>query len=242
MGKVGKWYREQNHNASGVASLPEFLLVVDDDTMFHIPMLLYFMKGVDPDIPRVWAGCLEHMTMNTRPNRFSPFGGAGTIWSRGAVERAIRPIVCSDKKNASMPSNNSTITSFETQVCARIEQNLINERSLWQDGMSVSDFMFVVYNQRPNCFVSDNLLGHFVNYYYLGNPGLEDDPDFKGMDQARFHLYYDALMFALYSFRNRNETGTTCFVTALPNRCHAEAPICHYVGPETMKNFCSKWL
>jgi hypothetical protein len=28
----------------------------------------------------------------------------------------------------------------------------------------------------------------------------------------------------------------------LPNRCHAEAPICHYVGPETMKNFSSKWL
>jgi hypothetical protein len=231
MGKVGLWYRQNPQEP-----LPDFLLLVDDDTMIHIPMLLYFMKGIDPTIPRVWAGCLTHL--NSKPNRFSPFGGAGTIWSQGAVERTIRPIHC----NQTQILENTTQFPFESHICSRLKENVIMENSLWSDGMSISDLMYAMFNKRPNCFISDHLLGHFVNYYFLSIPSMQGDEDFEGMDGARLHLYYDALLFFPPTFPNRNNSGTTCTDTMMPNKCHINAPVCHYVGPEEMSNISSLWL
>ena len=231
MGKLGTWYRKNSHK-----DLPDFLLLVDDDTMFHIPMLLHFMKGIDPAIPRVWAGCLTHL--NSKPNRFSPFGGAGTIWSRGAVERSIHPIHC----NPTTLVENTANSSFESHVCSRLEENIIMEYALWRDGMSISDLMYAVFNNHPNCFISDHLLGHFVNYYFLSTPSMQNDKDFKGMDGARFHLYYDALLFFPPAFLNRNNSGTTCTNSMTPNKCHQNAPVCHYMGPEEMHNVSLMWL
>jgi len=242
MGKLGRFYREKlnigSNDGKTENTLPDFALVVDDDTMYQMELFQKAMNGVDPHPARVWAGCLTVLRA-TPPHRFSPFGGAGTIWSRGALERMLQPIWC----------NNTTkqpTTIFQQQVCARIEENLIHEQALWVDGMSVSDLMERVFNHYPNCFFSDWLLGHFVNYYYLSEVWPEDY-GFRNVSEARFHLYYDAFQFFHEpTTPNATNTGTTCETTTDAKtaslRCSSSSPICHYVSPDTMTRVSSEWL
>jgi hypothetical protein len=66
----------------GDAALPDYLIIADDDTYVNMELFAQYMSNFDPVIPRAIAGCLVR-TQSTKLNFSFPYGGYGTIFSRG---------------------------------------------------------------------------------------------------------------------------------------------------------------
>ena len=121
------------------------------------------MDGVDSSVPRVWAGELTFLRRAGSPVRFSPTGGGGMFFSKGALERFRTPIRCNRGKKQRHQQD------FESKVCSRIRQNLIGERRVWHDFDNLLTFLERLARQEIFCFISGHLIGHFINYYYLSD-------------------------------------------------------------------------
>lgn len=198
LAKVGALYR--NLTASG-GSLPDYLLLVDDDTYVNLPLLSEHLEGIDTNIPLVYAGCLF-------PKKISfPFGGFGLFYSKGAISRMIRPIYC-----------HSNARGFEADVCNRLREDLMGEKSMFQPGMSLSDLMAAFSTSDGLCMHSDWVTGYFVNVY-----GLSQSSDAAPLYQ-RFG--YDRIH-ALAGTKFGNE-----FKKHVQNQCQSDsALVCHKVTP-----------
>lgn len=66
----------------GNAAVPDYLFVADDDTYVNMELFEQYMSTFDTNIPRAVAGCLVRSPIN-EVNFTIPFGGFGTIFSRG---------------------------------------------------------------------------------------------------------------------------------------------------------------
>ena len=160
---MGALYRNLTAPGGG-GSLPDYLLLVDDDTYVNLPLLLDFLRGSgDPSVPAVYAGCLFSKKMSFG------FGGFGLFYSRGAVDRMIRPVTCDGSESG-----------YEEDICARVRESLVNEGPLFRPGMSVSDLMAALSASDGLCMHSDWLTGYFVNVY-----GLSGSSDARP-DQQQF--------------------------------------------------------
>jgi len=203
---LGNLYRKQLQVEGW--TLPDFILMQDDDTYYNMVKIEDFLIDKDPSIPLAEAPCLIRHTQEydfsfpwggkcvgrlvfgeTRVCKVSenlPFfsSGYGFILSRGAIENLIRPIYC---------NNTSESDEFERNVCSRLEDDVLGERQYFRNGMSVSDLMgaqvrnnFFTRFSRENwayCLHGDWVLGYFVNYYYISSPtkdaGFENVPEVR---------------------------------------------------------------
>jgi len=181
LAKLGRTYRAGLQLQT--LTLPDYLLVVDDDTYVNLeifentvlePQHHFNSTSVVPVV--VFAGCLIRWPAHIYNWTF-PYGGFGTFWSKAALERFIRPLHCRQ------PKHEVKDDFFEKRVCQRIQENLLGERHLFKQGMSVSDLMGAMSAQNPYCLHSDWSQGYFVNYYFLSSleEGKTDVPN------ARFH-------------------------------------------------------
>lgn len=181
LAKLGRTYRAMLHHFS----LPDYLLVVDDDTYINLEIFekSILQKEFKRSDPVVYAGCLIRWPPHTFNWTF-PYGGFGTFWNRAALKRLIQPIYCSNSRKQAKQSNKlgTDEEDFEDNVCQRIHENLLGERSLFVEGMSVSDLMGAMSAQNPYCMHSDWSQGYFVNYYFLS--GKEEAVN---LPNARFH-------------------------------------------------------
>jgi hypothetical protein len=95
LGKVLKHYRSMSQQYPGETAtdnqpgaekgrqvLPDYLIVIDDDTFINVPMVQEYLSTFDPNTPRAIAGCLVRSPIS-RVNFTIPFGGFGMIFSRG---------------------------------------------------------------------------------------------------------------------------------------------------------------
>jgi hypothetical protein len=183
LAKLGRTYRVMSKLHS--LTLPDYLVVVDDDTYINLEIFekSILQKEIKRSDPVVYAGCLIRWPPYTFNWTF-PYGGFGTFWNRAALKRLIQPIYCNDSRKQGK-QNNKLITKeddFEDNVCQRIHDNLLGERSLFVEGMSVSDLMGTMSAQNPYCMHSDWSQGYFVNYYFLSSK--EEAVD---LPNARFH-------------------------------------------------------
>lgn len=164
VGKVGRFYRKE-----GVANLPDYLFVQDDDTWFGMNNLLSFFMQRNQSAPHVTAGCIVQWPIPLVNFSF-PFGGFGVMLNRNSVERLIQPIYC----------NTTSADPYTKTVCLRLQENLVGERMAYQDGMSISDLMdrhaamlpYVQYrewNDPGYCMLGDWVLGYYANFYELGS-------------------------------------------------------------------------
>ena len=81
-GKVIAQYRAMKETYGDAAALPDFLFIADDDTYVNMELFDQYMSNFDPGIPRAMAGCLVR-TPSQKLNFSFPFGGLGTIFSKG---------------------------------------------------------------------------------------------------------------------------------------------------------------
>lgn len=205
--------------------VPDYLIVADDDTWMNIPEVSkYLLEQFPSNKPAAVAGCRMRWPQkrNPSPDPTIPFGGFGTILTRAAVERFMRPIHCEDTDQ------------WVQHVCHRLEDNAIGEQRLFQPGMSVGDLMLrytfdqpylnvTTWNDVGSCLHSDWNLAFYINFY-----GISDG---TGVD--RIHLYEDSELMVLRRRRWKDNARGECAHDS-NEACGPQAHLCHYVTPEHM--------
>lgn len=210
--------------------LPEYLVVVDDDTWIQWSVVVaHWIAEYPSHRAAVVPGCRLHFVDGKRDyDATFALGGFGTVLTRAALERLVRPLDCAS------PSADAWVQA----ACLRVEENQIGERSLFRPGMSVADLLFRYtfgqpfadvenWNEVGFCFHSDLILGYFVNYY-----GIAD-----GIGVDRLGVYRDSEK----SFRKKvhRRRGWDLKFSGECNheydaKCDENAHLCHYVTPEHM--------
>ena len=235
-----------NDNGNNISqSLPDYLLLADDDTYINIDLLQSYIstrRDLSPNIPLVYSGCLLERTrkkqINIAKTWYVPYGGYGLIFSRGSLERLYHPLYCNTNQNKLITEDditaildyeknhkNMTITQYEQLVCHRIvKDNLLGEKDLYKIGMSISDLAYELSSSKYYCMHSDWLTMYLINYYYLSNLVMGPNNDNNTKLFNRIHPYRD---------------NQECKYNTV-SLCNASiSHICHYQTPDSMKTLIS---
>ena len=190
-------------------------------------------QDVPSDSAIVYAGCLTIQRKHPF-YRFSPYGGVGTFWSKESIHRLLEPIHCNTTaaSNGNRPPRTESRQKFVENVCARIQENLILEKTLFKEGMYMFEFVEQVFQHDPNCFHSDWLVGHFVHYYHLSDRIWED-----GVLNSSYLHPLDGADSTQYYY-NSSLTGKYCALRK--DTCDENYTVCHYVTPEIMHDVASR--
>jgi hypothetical protein len=161
--------------------------MVDDDTYVNMNLLDEYLEAdpkIRPQEPHVSAGCRIRIARGENSVTIFPWGGFGVVFSQQTLVRLQKPIHCTSISESSTRFENLTMPdTFEEQVCAAISNNLIKEKPLFRDGMSILDLMEAFTIAQPFekyrdwttgfCLHSDHFLGYFIEYYFLSQHGLQ---------------------------------------------------------------------
>lgn len=210
--------------------LPSYLLIIDDDTYVNMPAITQMCQQHYPITePHVIAGC--RFTWPRKLEFSFPTGGFGSILTRAALERIMRPLYCSNNNN-----NNNEKDEFSQLACWRLEQNHVGEKQFFREGMSVGELMIRYaaelpftrvheWNHTGYCFHSDHTLGYFFDFYHVMLP--DGSLNGKAMsDRLRRQSGYE-YMEGQQECQHEKE------------KCTSSARICHYVTPQQMQELYS---
>ena len=180
---------QQQHSSSSLrfnaSLLPDYLILGDDDTWINIDALKSSLPKLYPSRePRAIAGCLVRFKPLAVDYFTLPFGGFGLVLTRSTLVHLLRPIDCTfNNTNHYDPPIESTPPfskhdDFEALVCWRLQQNLIGERDVYRQGMSLLDMMYQYsvaapylqveqWGSKSFCLHSDWVWGYLINYYHM---------------------------------------------------------------------------
>jgi len=242
---VGLAKARRMYETAGSDSLPDFLVLVDDDSYIDLPQLRSQMfSDLNSSLRRVWATCLTIAGSRDRKNlyRVGHFGGGGIIISKGTLkQRMMAPIFCADGADEKG-------SGWNKHVCNQLERNLLGEKHLFTEGMTIFHLIEAFYSQDPNCFLSDWPLGFFVDYYSLADPW--DDFPLESSHNVRMrplvansvkHFFHNLDPFQKdEQARLANTTGSLCPVTTWEKvkrntKCPPGVLACHYLSAKEMK-------
>lgn len=182
------------------SSLPDYLLLIDDDTYVNVPSVVDWLMeaygdgGRESSSARIVAGCLTRI----RWYNFSfPYGGWGTFLSRETLRRLATPLVCNHTSKVS--SDDNTVEGFQEHACRRLKENGVGEQEFWKPNQSLLNVMtqytfdqpYSAYNTsvwdgKPGfCFHSDTLLAYFGNYYHTSEHVSTSD---QGLGHPRYEI------------------------------------------------------
>jgi len=151
IGKKIKAYSEMNY-------LPDFLVLLDDDTFINLDLFSANLKGKDPSIPHIYGGFTFPL------QDFSFFwGGYSVIIPRASLQRLKTPLYCEKGKNY--------VDNFAERACAAIDKNVIGEKDVYKYGMSVGDLAYALSKRKYFCMHSDHFFGYLINHYHLSERG-----------------------------------------------------------------------
>ena len=185
---------------------------------------------------KVYAGCLVISAPAPIVQFTFPYGGWGTFFTKGAIERLIQPLHC----NADTKAPRS---SFEEEACSRLagglHLDLLSESRYFEDGMSISDLMGALASntKTPYCMHSDWAVGYFVNFYNISGVQWEG-PD-SDASHGRSSWYPDVPQTRIFpigvgqkSWLYRQQLGNCRMVG---ENCNNSSLVCHYVSEMQMK-------
>jgi hypothetical protein len=250
-GKLGRFYRVllEVQRQTGLThrdrTLPDYVLVVDDDSYYNLQVFERDIATNDPSVPLAEAGCLIQSPLHIVNFSF-PFGGFGVTVSRGALQNMLRPIDCRSPAN-----------DFNQHVCLQLQDNIIGEQPSFQDGMSLSDLMdahasrdfyteFYHFKRAlyPFCVHSDWVLGVYFNYYqvteHVSHP-LYNNPARGQFFEHNPRFRIGSRLGILYK-KPRHNPPRNCRYGMEDHRqdCPASAQLCHRQTPERMANMTPK--
>jgi hypothetical protein len=190
--------------------LPDYLLLVDDDTYFDVVSFEEYVvrKKLDPSKTEMHGACLFQRSGYIKWS--FPYGGFGTVFTRASIERMLRPIHC---------QNATAGDDFIQGCCQSLKKNRIGERAVFQEGMSVLDLFHVYSALRMFCIHSDWLTGYIANFYGLS----ERDADTEGDEDREMRMYGMAVW--------PDQCGNMTMV------CVDGSDVCHRQGPKAMQHF-----
>jgi hypothetical protein len=247
---AGKWMCAQRRPLFGIHkvvqtyqgdenNLPDYLILMDDDTYFNLEEFPKWMTDSVPEQPRVVPGCL----LRYADALFTlPYGGMSTMFNKASLAHLMRPIQCPD----------------DTALCGQIQQDTVGERHLFRNGMSLVDLMHAFVSRYPYrehkswnttqgyCMHSDWTVAYFVNFYNVSRhvtTNLKGKFDrstrtLKGRGYVAndrmeaWDVYYDM-------FREKRGPYSLCKNDGMEN-CRPESLVCHYIDADGMKELASK--
>ena len=151
-----------NH-ANPIQELPEFLILMDDDTYYNMEGVSQGLQSLQKEVfashgedSFVVAGCV----IRGRLKRFKwtfPFGGWGTIFSRGSLEALLQPMYCSDRSNETQTeargsatvSARPSIQSASSSSCDKLTKDRLGEYQIYKPGMSLLEVMHEYVMKEP---------------------------------------------------------------------------------------------
>ena len=191
-----------------------------------------------PNVPTVYAGCMVRPSPVQLVKFSFPFGGFGTFFSRGALERFATPLDCNSNYSTedSRHSGKWSMSSFIKGACHHLSPSTevhAGEHTLFTPGMSVSDLMGAFTASDDHfCVHSDWAVGYFVNFYNISRHTPIGD--------GNWHHEFDAQtphgrMFALDSSLLYKRIDNYCNNGGADAcRKHPTSAVCHRLSPENM--------
>lgn len=190
--------------------LPDYLLLVDDDTYFDLVSFEEYVvrKRLEPSKTEMHGACLFLPAGHIKWS--FPYGGFGTVFTRASLKRMLRPIHC---KNATSKDE------FIQGCCQSLKKNRIGERAVFQEGMSVADLFHVYSALKMFCLHSDWLTGYIANFYGVSQRIVDiEDEEERGMRMHGMAVWPE-------------ECGNTTTI------CVDGSDACHRQGPKDMQHF-----
>ena len=225
---------------AGMAMEADWLLVVDDDTLFRMDIFQNSVSGLPPSEVFVLSGQLFNMEDN-EVRHFWPWGGAGLALSRGALKRLYTPVHCTPTPPISNGSAGASDDdrAYQAVACEALERNMAFERDYFEEGMSLAELILtLVTTSNTLCWHSDWLWGYFFSSYLLMGHSISLFPE------CRTPLWYDVYKRSWPSF-----LSSLIFPGSGPQRlsCNPEwcdielctnpnVMMCHHQGVEDMEN------
>jgi hypothetical protein len=232
-------------------SLPDYLVVMDDDTYMNMNNVAPFLQTAYPaHEAHAVAGCM--IRSRVREHNFTiPFGGWGTIFSRPAIENFQKALYCQQYQY----NHNTTLApvlssgdgdgkdDFTNLACWRLSQDSIGEAAVFVEGMSVAELMHAYVKnfkytdisqwKRSSigfCLHSDWAWGYFVNFYFVAIHS--DNPKFEHLLEDRLRGYDGSLIYAGKQTPAVRAQQKQCLNKK--EFCFASSHICHYITPDAM--------
>jgi len=143
-----------SHYARSSEGLPDYFLIFDDDTYYNMELFRRSFESTDPSEAKVYAGCLVRLPIH-QVNFTFPFGGFGTIVSRGALRLFFQRINCQEFDK---DSNYSIIVDVETKdsstLCTKLKEDNVGELKYFTNGMNLVELMqkYSITEQYRNVF------------------------------------------------------------------------------------------
>ena len=228
------------HYMNSHERLPDYLIIMDDDTYINMESFQNDFEILNSSDNMYYAGCLVRSPIGGPQNtNFTfPFGGFGSIFSKGSLRNLFQPIYCPPT-----PIDNLQTTNNH-QICNQLAKNIVLEQPYFQFGSNLVELMYeYVSRERYRdvhqwkngyCMHSDWVIGYFVNFYnvskHVNDPNFsykytEYDPTYKYTPWARMAAYHDSHIYAKPNGYCKNERD-----------CKEGSPICHRASPEWMED------
>mmetsp|Transcript_9844 Transcript_9844/g.15112 ORF Transcript_9844/g.15112 Transcript_9844/m.15112 type:complete len:434 (-) Transcript_9844:205-1506(-) len=231
------FYKAYMHYQKTKQSLPNFFIIVDDDSYYNMDAFQENHKHLDPSVPTFVAGCVVRLPIHIINFTF-PFGGFGVVFSRGTLEYLFHPIICPylDIGNGTIPM----VVNHDNgeAICSQLTKDIAGELKYFEQGMSLVELIYKYVNTpryrdvdnwkraQGFCMHSDWVMGYFSNFY---NASMHvKDPAYKNVPHARLESYNESFIYS-------SSTGFC------KNECRRGAEICHQQSLEWMEREAKSW-
>ena len=142
--------KAQNHYRRTGEKLPEYFLIFDDDTYYNMELFQESFADADASVEKVIAGCLVRAPIHMTNFTF-PFGGFGSILSKGALNRLFMRRHCPGMQSNTSSTDTEDFGGIEEKsltlteslaFCHRLREDNLGELKYFTNGMSLVDLMY----------------------------------------------------------------------------------------------------
>jgi len=238
-------------------SLPDYFILADDDTyinidhilqMFFISPKLQLDEGLNQEMmmyptidePVVTAGCRVRTPDHFLTNTFG-YGGYGTFFSRGSLERLIEPMNCNMDGDDIIVSGANNDPS--KQSCKKLLNKLkysypmnatISEEKFFKMGDSLNQ-VFYKYSRNldvPFCMHSDWFVGYLANFHNISRHTSTLGGDW--FDERKADVQENRLHQMKGNIIYRAPEGECKHGES--EECNAESTVCHRMNSKSLRN------
>ena len=133
-------------------SIPDILVLVDDDTSVDIENMKEQMFQNGTKDPLIGAAC----SFGRGGIRFA-YGGYGPFFNKASILPLLQPIYCDERQDDS--------SKFMRSTCDNLQQNRVGELEVFENGDSIFDIFYKYAALTTFCMHSDWLVGYLVTYH-----------------------------------------------------------------------------
>ena len=227
-------FKAFHHYKQSNQPLPDYFIIMDDDTYYNMELFQRNFEKLNSSEPLVVAGCLVRHPIHMINFTF-PFGGFGSILSKGALHNLFRPIHCLKNNDG---NGGAFANPDDGAICKRLSENLVGELRYFENGMCLVELIYAYVSAEKYrdidhwktgfCMHSDWVTGYFFNYYNVSRHVA--DPFYANVPHARIESYKGSVIYKKAAGFCQNE-----------NDCAEGSDICHYATADWMENEVKRW-